>query len=307
MKRNLEDFPNHLLHELNFRFSIIGVTGARITNIGTLNFNPNIPSYKFEYVTTPLSAGGVGMYIDETLNYKVIEKNSNEAFQALWLEIDLRNKANAICGVLYRQHNSPDSFQKYFDTCLEKFSASGKPIYILVDFNINLLRFEACNYAHNFLLTAQSYGFVPVIDKPTRVRNDSATLIDNILLNDVSDSIVSGNIVSDISDHYSHFCLIPAHKRMQTERRKNKKFRDFSRFSESAFNKDLIESVWECLSKCDSNNVNKIFSTFYNKTNKLIDKHAPLRTASKRKTKQLLKPWITKALLKSIRIRNRLF
>ena len=37
----------------------------------------------------------------------------------------------------------------------------------------------------------QSYGFVPVIDKPTRVRNDSATLIDNILLNDVSDSIVS--------------------------------------------------------------------------------------------------------------------
>ena len=94
---------------------------------------------------------------------------------------------------------------------------------------------------------------------------------------------------------------------MQTGRRKNKKFRDFSRFSESAFNKDLIESVWECLSKCDSNNVNKIFSTFYNKTNKLIDKHAPLRTASKRKTKQLLKPWITKGLLKSIRIKNRLF
>ena len=182
-------------------------------------------------MTTPLSAGGVGMYIDETLNYRVIEKNSNEAFQALWLEIDLGNKANAICGVLYRQHNSPDSFQKYFDTCLEKFSASGKPIYILGDFNINLLRFETGNYAHNFLLTAQSYGFVSVIDKPTRVRNDSATLIDNILLNDVSDSIVSGNIVSDISDHYSQFCLIPAHKRMQTGRSKNKKFRDFLRLT----------------------------------------------------------------------------
>ena len=38
-----------------------------------------------------------------------------------------------------------------------------------------------------------------------------------------------------------------------------------------------------------------------------IDKHAPLRTASKRKTKQLLKPWIIKGLLKSIRVKNRLF
>ena len=121
-----------------------------MTNIGSLNFNPNIPGYKFEYVETPLSAGGVGMYIDETLNYRVIEKNSNEAFQALWIEIDYGNKANAICGVLYRQHNSPVSFQNYFDTSLEKFSATGKPIYVLGDFNINLLRFETCKYAHVF-------------------------------------------------------------------------------------------------------------------------------------------------------------
>ena len=33
-------------------------------------------------VPTPLSAGGVGMYIDDTFNYKVLEKCSNESFQA---------------------------------------------------------------------------------------------------------------------------------------------------------------------------------------------------------------------------------
>lgn len=307
LKRNLEDFQNHLLHELNLRFNIIGVTETRMTNIGSLNFNPNIPGYKFEYVETPLSAGGVGMYIDETLNYRVIEKNSNEAFQALWIEIDYGNKANAICGVLYRQHNSPASFQNYFDTSLEKFSATGKPIYVLGDFNINLLRFETCKYAHNFLLSLQSYGFVPVIDKPTRVHNNTATLIDNILVNEMNDSVISGNIVSDISDHYSQFCLIPSQKCTLTKSFENKKLRDFSRFSESAFNKDLKETVWESLNKNDSINVNKLFSTFYNKTNKLINKHAPLKTVSKRKTKQLLKPWITKGILKSIRIKNKLF
>ena len=36
-----------------------------------------------EYVPTPLSAGGVGMYIKSDLNYTVIEKSSEDAFQAL--------------------------------------------------------------------------------------------------------------------------------------------------------------------------------------------------------------------------------
>ena len=42
----------------------------------------------FEYVPTPLSAGGVGMYdFDEQLRYTVVEKFSNEAFQVLWIEV----------------------------------------------------------------------------------------------------------------------------------------------------------------------------------------------------------------------------
>jgi hypothetical protein len=54
------------------------------------------------------------------------------------------------------------------------------------------------------------------------------------------------------------------------------------------------------------NDIDKMFSSFYNKTNKIIDKHAPLKSISKRKTKQLLKPWITKGLLKSIKVKNKL-
>ena len=37
------------------------------------------------------------------------------------------------------------------------------------DFNINLLDVETCNYAHNFLLSSQSFSLIPTIDKPTRV------------------------------------------------------------------------------------------------------------------------------------------
>ena len=55
------------------------------------------------------------MFTYETLNnYKVIEKTSNEAFQALWIEMPFAKKKNVICGVTYRQRNSPDLFQRYF-------------------------------------------------------------------------------------------------------------------------------------------------------------------------------------------------
>ena len=68
LRRNLENFQRHLLEELDFSFNIIGITETRIKNkFANLDFNPAIPNYNFEYVLTPLSAGGVGMYIDEEL------------------------------------------------------------------------------------------------------------------------------------------------------------------------------------------------------------------------------------------------
>jgi len=92
-------------------------------NLKETDFNPNIRGYVFEYVPTPLSAGGVGIYINENLDYTVVERTSNPAFQALWTEILVPNKKNVICGVLYRQHNPPESFLSYFNETVERFNA----------------------------------------------------------------------------------------------------------------------------------------------------------------------------------------
>ena len=46
---------------------------------------------------------------------------------------------------------------------------------------------------------------------------------------------------------------------------------------------------------------------FYNKLNKLLNKHAPFKPISKRKKKRLLKPWVTKGIRKSIKIKNDLY
>ena len=109
--------------------------------------------------------------------------------------------------ILYRQHNNPDRFLKYIDDKLEFYTSKGNPVFVLTDSNIDLLQINSCNYAHDFLLSPQSCSMLPTIDKPTRIYRDSATLIDNIFVNNFHDLVLSGNVITDLSDHFSQFCI----------------------------------------------------------------------------------------------------
>ena len=84
---------------------------------------------------------------------------------------------------------------------------TNKAIYIMGDFNIDLLKYKTSHFSHNFLLHPQSCYLIPTVDKPTRVHRASATLIDNILVNNPDKILASGNIVTDVSDHFSQICV----------------------------------------------------------------------------------------------------
>ena len=74
------------------------------------------------------------MHIKDEINYTILERTSNESFQALWIELQYSKKTNVICAILHRQRNSPESFQNYFDSTLDRNSVSCKPIYIYIYF-----------------------------------------------------------------------------------------------------------------------------------------------------------------------------
>lgn len=301
LKRNIEAFQNHLLCELDYPFSIIGVSETRIVGNQPLDFNPDLPGYIFEHVSTPLSAGGVGMYIADNINYHIVEKTSNIYFQALWIELVKEDKQSIICGVLYREHNDPTKFLDYLSETLYNFNKSSKTVCIMGDFNIDLLKYESSKYSKEFLNYLYSSAFFPTITKPTRIYGESATLIDNILLNKIEYKSVSGNIVSDISDHFSQFCILYNCK----VRRSNgkRKIRDYTKFKKQNFLLELQANLDNGYDQ--ATDVNTSFNTFYNKLNRLVNKHAPLKPLSKRKEKQLSKPWITKGIRTSIKMKNK--
>jgi hypothetical protein len=107
-----------------------------------------------------------------------------------------------------------------------------------------------------------------------------------------------------ILDHFSQFCINQPDK-WQTKHRK--KIRDFTHFSESSFNADLAQINWNSIIANKRDNIDKLFTTFYDKVNNLTNKYGPLKLISKRMIEQFSKPWITKGIRRSIKIKNKLY
>ena len=95
-------------------------------------------------------------------------------------------------------------------------SILSKTCYILGDFNVNLLNHESHSSTADFIDTWFSTSFLPLINRPTRISHNSATLIDNIFSNTLhTQNSISGILTTDISDHLPIFhiteCPIKKH------------------------------------------------------------------------------------------------
>ena len=76
-----------------------------------------------------------------------------------------------------------------------------KDIYLMGDFNLNLLNYDNDARVKNFVDLLNSCGLFSLITKPTRISQSSATLIDNIFVNSIHNDFDAGVLCSDISDH----------------------------------------------------------------------------------------------------------
>ena len=97
----------------------------------------------------------------------------------------------------------------YLNSLLDKASKEQKSVFLLGDFNINLLNYNDHNPTNEFLDSLASNSFVPYILQPTRLTSHSKTCIDNIISNIISPEAISGNLTAAISDHLPQFMIVP--------------------------------------------------------------------------------------------------
>ena len=82
----------------------------------------------------------------------------------------------------------------YLNKLLENISKEQKSIFLLGDFNVNLLNYNEHNQTNEFLDSLASNSFIPLILQSTRITSHSNTLIDNIFSNVIDPDIISGNL-----------------------------------------------------------------------------------------------------------------
>ena len=147
--------------------------------------------------------------------------------------------------------------------------------------------------------------FEPHIVKPTRITNHTATFIDNIFFNSLDFHTVSGNLNYDLTDHLPNFLI--ANELNFLPDSKDKIFRqDFSSLNEESVLNDFTSIKWEQVFS-ETQNVNQLFEVFFPKCSGIVNKHLSLRKLSRGEVKFDSKPWITKALRKSINHKNTLY
>ena len=113
--------------------------------------------------------------------------------------------------VIYRHPSMDlsDFSSNYLNKLLENISKEQRSVFLLGDFNVNLLNYNEHNPTNEFLDSLASDSFIPSILQTTRISSHSNTPTDNIFLNIIYPDIVSINLTATISDHLPQFAIIP--------------------------------------------------------------------------------------------------
>ena len=209
-----------------------------------------------------------------------------------------------IVGNIYRPNTAPKAKILKFTEILENILKTihndsdlkhCQSIELLGDFNIDLLKFSIHGDTANYLDSILNYSLLPLITLPTRVINNPATLIDNILTTSKEDRYDTGILISDLSDHLPVFYIkhcepyCPPQKNVYTRTINDKTIPKFQELlSLTSWQDVLLENGPEYAYKC-----------FFDKIDDHINSAFPLKSVQNSYKNSPINPWFTSGLLVS--------
>ena len=246
--------------------------------------------------------GGVAFYIHEHLNFKIRSDISFKECETLFIEIENIKDKNIIVGLIYRPPNSHvDLFYEDIEHFFDILSQENKQLYLMGDFDIDLL---SENNNHDvFLNLVYSNACYPHINKPTRIDSHSSTLIDNIFSNIFDKDIIAGLLYSEVSDHLPIFVICNSNS-LSEKISKPITYRKETPQNIELFKNDLAHEEW--LDVFNQSNANIAYEYFNEKLQFYYDTNFPLTRVTKNNKRSKM-PWISKAILRSIHTRNKLY
>ena len=161
-----------------------------------------------------------------------------------------------------------------------------KLIYLLGDFNVNLLNYNEHNQTNKFFYFLPFNSFISLLLQPTRIIIHSNTLIDNIFSNVIDSDITPNTFTPTVSDYLLKFSIIPNMFSNMSGNKSNIYEEGQFKFDRENFILDCFSVDWEVLFKVDDLNTDKSTTTYFDKISMLLDTYAPLKRTDKNGAKQ---------------------
>ena len=205
--KNFDQLLN-VLSAVEIKFDVIGITETKQQVEKDFITNVDIDGYCVYTQPSKFNAGGVALYVNNRLDH--LERNDlgklDDDSESIWIEIKNKKGKNFLCGCLYRHLNTDTAkFMEYIESTLTQIDQNKYAVFLMGDFNIDLLKYESHNCTNDFINSLVSHSFLPYILQPTRVTDHSSTIIDNIFSNITNYETSSGNITTLIADHLHSF------------------------------------------------------------------------------------------------------
>ena len=247
--------------------------------------------------------------------------NTSSIWEGLFVSIrDSSYKKEVVLGNIYRppfDNNNDENINLFIselNPIIGQISDNyNRDLLIAGDFNINLLHINYCNKEHfgNFLDLFLGYSLFPKITFPSRLRENSCSLIDNIF-GSLSPNIITspaGKLFSRISDHFPYFLSVYPNK--------DKGLKSNTRYVKQRIkSKEAYEKLLNELSSCDVVSMldpnpycdpNKNYNTLHNYLTEMKEKHLPYKFVKFDKYRHKNSKWITHGVIKSIKNRYKLY
>ena len=276
---------------------------------------PGYHSIDLFSISNKKKGSGLSMFSRSILNFTKSGNltRRNRFFEALGGILTGNSRTYQII-VLYRFHNNDFvKFNKTFFNFID--SITSLPTIVCGDFNIDMFQTDSTGPGWEFCNNFLSKGFTPLISKATRVANKSSTCIDNVWVNLLDENIQSFVLDASISDHFPTIVRFPLLNLLQNEENdvtkvissveitddtKAKFLNELTAFTSNIFLND--EVVYDqTIAKDNFEYFNTHFEELYKKAF-IISK--TIKNKSKRDP--FFKPYITTAIAKSCKIKNKL-
>ena len=307
--KNIDNL-HKLICKLPSEPDVIFVTETKLNSTSNIDL-AQLNNYTLSYKNAFSKAGGVGFYIKKNIDFNIRQDVSlhNKDVESLWAKITLTKTQSINIGVVYRHPTGNIyEFSDQIKDILIKLNSEKHKSYIMGDFNINTIEKPIKSSTNTFSLMIKSTNFHNVIKTPTRITKTSATCIDHFYTNHKESIIRKFILIDNTSDHLPLLGIInckhkinqtkPIYKRISSNLNLIKLRENTETKMKHLFNQ-YLQNPTQC--------IHYEFQLLTENLQEIINESIPLVKLSNKKTRLKQKPWLTKGLLKSSKVKNKMY